>query len=155
MADQALNILHAIHDRLLDHTADGFVLEQIRQFYVRRTDEEDFPTEFAFPFLYVYADAGSGEEASIPACMTRKQLPVTFQVFTGQGSGQHDLSAARLIDLIEDTFFQQQLGISNLLIHYAGKNYDTPIDVPFSEWVQAAAGLTYIYEYTDARSMPT
>ena len=40
------------------------------------------------------------------------------------------------------------------LVHYSGKTYDTPLDVPFSEWVQAAAALQYTYEYTDTRSLP-
>ena len=155
MADQITNILDGIETRLATYTASGQTLEDIRSYWVQRT-EDDMPPDFgkSFPALRVRMLPVDGEIVSIPAIMTRKRCPVEFQVYTSQAGYMRSKTAAELIDLIEDVFYQQQLGISNILIHFTGKNSTLPIEIPFAAQLHGAAALIYTYEFTDVRAIP-
>ena len=155
MADQAINILDGIKTRLDTFTASGQTLEDILSYWVQYT-EGDLPPDFgkAFPALRVRMLPVDGEIVSIPALMTRKRCPVEFQVYTSQAGYMRSKTAAELIDLVENVFYQHQLGISNLLIHFDGKNYTMPEEIPFAAELHGAAALLYTYEFTDTRSLP-
>lgn len=155
MAAQETNILDGIEARLATYTAIGQTLADIRSYWVQRT-ENDMPPDFgkSFPALRVRMLPIDGEIVSIPACMTRKRCPVEFQIFTSQAGYMRSKNAAQLIDLVEDVFSQQQLSISNLLIHFGSKNYTLPTEIPFAAQLNGGAALTYIYEYTDTRAVP-
>ncbi len=112
----------------------------------------DFGT--CLPGLRVRMLPLDGEIVSIPACMTRKQCPVEFQIYTSQAGYMRSKTAAEIIDLVESVFYQQQLGISNLLINFGGKNYTLPTEIPFAAQLYGGAALTYIYGYTDVRAVP-
>ncbi|MCP4568508.1 MAG: hypothetical protein GY841_13100 [FCB group bacterium] len=155
MAAQETNILNGIETRLAAYTVSGQTLEDIRSYWVQRT-ENDMPPDFgkSFPALRVRMLPVDGEIVSIPACMTRKRCPVEYQVYTSQAGYMRDKTASELIDLVEDVFYQQQLGISNLLIHFTGKNYTLPSEIPFAAQLHGGAALNYTYEYTDVRATP-
>ena len=154
--DKDIAILDGIEDVLSEQTQDGQKLESIAQSYVMRT-EYDMPPDFgtAFPALRVRMLPMTGEIASIPPCMVRMQCPVEFQVYTEQAGRYVDKTASEIINLIHDVFWQHQLGISNLLIHFTSKDYSLPTEVPFAERLNGGATLVYTYEYTDTRDIPT
>lgn len=155
MADQVSNILDAIESRLETYTATGQTLEDILSYWVQRT-ENDMPPDFgkAFPALRVRMLPGDGEIVSIPACMTRKRRPVEFQIYTSQAGYMRSKTAIELRDLAWGVFWQQQLGISNLLIHYGGENETLPTEIPFAAQLNGGAAFINIYEYTDTRDVP-
>jgi hypothetical protein len=155
MADQAINILDAIDTRLTTFTATGQTLEDIKSYYIRY-DKNELPPEFGSlpPILLVEALEGEHEVVSIPAIMTRKRIPVRFQVFCEHADYDANHKSATLIDLVEDTFHQQQLGISNLLIDPTSKTYGIPSRPEFAVMMEGGAELILTYTYTDTRAMP-
>jgi hypothetical protein len=155
MASQEIHILDGIESRLTTYTAAGQTLEDIRSYWVQRT-EDNMPPDFGktFPALRVRMLPQSAQIVSIPACMSRVQCPVEFQIYTSQAGYHRDKSAIELRDLVHDVFWQQQLGISNLLIHYTGKNNTLPTEIPFAAQLYGGAALIYTYEYTDTRPVP-
>jgi hypothetical protein len=155
MADVGIDILDAISSRLATYTAAGQTLEDIRQYYVKYS-EYDMPPDFgnAFPLLMVDMLPQSYEIVSIPACMTRKEYPVRYKVYTEQAGLYTDKTAAQLIDLVEDVFAQVTFGISTLLCHHTGKDYSLPAEIEFAARLNGAAALYYTYVYTDTRAIP-
>lgn len=155
MAEIDLTLLTNIESRLATYTASGQTLEDIKSYYVKRY-ETDFPNEFSSipPVLLVEMFPTEGEIVSIPACMTRKRYPVRFQVLVEHIGDTRDTTAATLINLVEDVFYQQQLGISNLLIDFGGKSKAVEIPPAFGERVTGGASMTLIYGYTDTRAIP-
>lgn len=155
MAEVDITILENISSRLATYTASGQTLEDIKTYYVK-FQESPYPDEFSSipPVLLVEMLPTEGEIVSIPACMTRKRYPVRFSVMVENIGDTRDKTAAQLINLVEDVFHQQQLGISNLLIHFGGKSKTVEIPPAFGEQITGGATLTYIYEYTDTRAVP-
>lgn len=155
MAAQEANILDAIETRLAIYTATGQTLEDLRSTWVQRT-QGDMPPDFgkAFPASRIRMLPQDGEIVSIPACMTRIRCPVEFQIYTSKGAYHKDATAIELRDLMYTVFWQQQLGISNLLIHFGGKNNDLPTEIPFAAQLKGGAAFVLIYEYTDIRAVP-
>lgn len=153
MAARERDILQAIDDIFAAETATGGRLDIIQQYHVDHTKDE-FPTEVAFPFVYIFLEDAGGGEVSIPPCMTRKAQNAHFQAYTVKESDVHTTSVAELLDRIENVFFQQNLGISDLLVRYQGKNYTIPTELPVQEWLLAGGELIYQYEYTDIRDIP-
>lgn len=153
--DADIAILDAIDAMFSEQTQDGQKLESIAQYYVMRTEYE-MPPDFgtSFPAVRIRMLPLTGEIVSIPACMTRMQCPVEFQVYTEQAGRYVDKTASELINLIHEVFWQHQLGISNLLIHFTSKDYSLPTEIPFAERLNGGATLVYTYEYTDTRSIP-
>jgi len=150
-----IDLLDAIDQRMAEQTLDGFALEAIAQYYVMRT-EYDMPPDFgtAFPACRVRMLPITGDVVSIPACMTRYQCPVEWQVYTAQAGRYRQKTAAELINLIHEVFWQNHLGQSNLLIHFTSKDFSLPTDIEFAERLNGGASLVYTYEYTDTRSLP-
>ena len=155
MADQALNILDAIDTRLTTYTASGQTLEDIRS-YLIRYDKNDIPSSFGSkpPILLVEGLEGDSESVSIPAIMTRKTFPVRFQIFVEQANYPDSHMAATLLNLLEDVFHLQQLGISNLLVSPCKKTYSIPVREEFADLMEGGAEMTITYKYTDTRAVP-
>lgn len=155
MADQALPILDAIDARLATYTATGQTLASIERYLVRY-DKNELPDWFgrATRRLLVESLTIEGEIVSIPAILTRKTFPVRFQVYTEHADYPTNHIAATLIDLVEDVFHQQSLGISNLLVDPTSKTYGIPGRPEFARLTEGGAELILTYRYTDARAIP-
>lgn len=155
MADKARTILSAINVILTAETVSGESLEDIGSFFVKYT-ESDLPSEYGSvpPVLVVDMLPMLGENASIPACMTRKTYPVKFDIYTENAGDTTNTQAAVLLDALEDIFYQNQLSIPTLLVDIVGRNYTIPGVPPFQSPVNGGASMTINYRYTDTRAIP-
>lgn len=157
MADYMLTILEGIDARLATYTASGQTLEDIRS-YVVNYDRSVLPQTFGSKPPILLVEQASDLDAtavSIPPIMTRKILPVRFQIFVEQANYPTDHVAASLMDLVENVFFQQQLGIANLLVDVASRKNSIPTRSDLSRMMGGGAEMIINYRYTDTRAMPT
>jgi hypothetical protein len=155
MADQMLNILDGIASRLATYTASGQTLEDIKSYLVKY-DKNELPPEFGSlpPILLVEGLTQESQIISIPASDSRKIFPVRFQIFVEHADYDEDHKAASLLDLVETVFFQQQLGISNLLVDISSKIYGIAGRSEFAVMMEGGAEMIITYQYTDTRAMP-
>jgi hypothetical protein len=156
MSDKTREILAGINTRLATYTASGQALEDIKSYFVKYTETELPPESLSQPpVLMVDPLPYTPELSSIPPCAYRKALPVRFQLFTENAGDTTRTSAAVILDAIEDTFFQQKLGISNIIVDVTEKNYTAPSSPPFEWPVHGGGSLTITYTYDDIRELPT
>lgn len=154
MSDKLIDILSGINTRLTTYTAAGQDLEDIKSFFVKHTSS-DVPPEFMSqpPVLMVDPLPVSPQLNSIPPCSYVKPTPIKFQLFTENAGDTTNSQAITIIDLIEDVFFQQKLGLSNISVDVVEKNYDIPAVAPFQSPVNGGASLTILYTYEDIRTL--
>lgn len=155
MSDKTRDILAGINTRLTTLTAAGQALEDIKSFFVKYTSTDEPPDHLAHPpLLTVEALAVIPVRRSIPPCMYWKLTPILFTLYQENAGDTTRTGSAVLIDTIEDEFFQQKFGISNLLVDVAAKDYSVPQGAPFGWPFHSGGHLTITYGYTDTRAIP-
>jgi len=154
MSDKLLDILSGINTRLTTYTATGQDLEAIKSFFVKHT-ASDVPPEYISqpPVLMVDPLPVSPQLNSIPPCSYIKPTAIRFQLFTENAGDTTNSQAITIIDALENVFFQQSFGLSNMLIDVTEKNYNIPASAPFQAPVNGGAALTITYTYEDIRTL--
>ncbi len=154
MAEIDIDLLEAVDARLATETASGQTLEDIKQYFVKFT-ESDIPPEFGSqdPILMVDMLTMEAEVISIPPCMTEKTYPIRFRVFKEQAGDTTKKTAAELIDLVEDVFYQQSFGLSEW-VDTTSKDYTQPAAPPFETPYNSGATLVITHTHTDVRAVP-
>jgi len=154
MADQLLAILAGIESRLTTYTASGQALDAIKTVFVKHTASSTLPDfGVVVPVLMVDPLPVALQLNSIPPCAYLKTTPIRFQLFTENTGDTTRSSAATILDALETVFFQQDFGISNMIVNVTEKNYDMPAAAPFQAPVNGGASLTITYEYEDIRTL--
>jgi len=154
MDDQVINLLEAIDARLATETATGQTLEDIDQYFVKYT-KSDVPPEIGSQNTILMVDVLTvpGKVISIPACMTEKQAPIRFTIFTEEAGDTTQKTAAELIDLVEDIFFPQSFNITQW-VDMTQKDYSQPESPPFEAPHNSGASIILTHTYTDVREIP-
>lgn len=155
MALQERTILAAIDSRLTALRASGQSLYGIKSHYVKYTNSDDQPDMGSkVPALIVEVLSTTGDVVSIPACMTRMTTQVRFALLTEVAGKRQDTTAAVLLDAVFDAFWQQQLGVSNMIVNLIQKDYTLP-DLPLVAPENDGGGVLVLeYIYTDVRAVP-
>jgi len=128
-------------------------LEGIRSYFVLYT-AADVPSDYGTktPVLVVQIGTVIGKPISIPACMTLKEYPINFSVFTENNGKMTDKKAAQLIDLVETVFYQDTFSLSQK-VDFTSKDYTQSSIPPFSGDWNGAAELILTHKDTDVRGI--
>ena len=154
MSDIGIQLLEAIDGTLGFETGTGERLEDVSSYFVIYTSAGIPPNLGTMtPVVVVQMGTVSAESISIPPCMTHKEYPITFAVFTENNGDTEDQTAAGILDTIEDIFFQETFDLSQWC-DVLSKDYAQSSIPPFSGDWNGAAEIVFNYKHTDIRSLP-